>query len=875
MPGLPTGTITFLFTDIEGSTRLVQQLGDRYAQVLAEYRRLLHTTIEGLGGHEINTWGDACFVVFWRAQDAVTTAIGVQHALAAHSWPEGTALRVRMGLHTGQPLATEIGYVGLEVHRAARICAVGRGGQILLSQATRDLVAETLPAGVDLLDLGEHRLKDLPQCDHIFQIVAPGLPADFPTIKVVPNNLPLQLTSFVGRQRDIAEVRRLLTTNRLLTLTGAGGVGKTRLGLQVAAEVLEEFRDGVWLVELAALSDSSLIPNAVASVLGVAEQPGRVLTETLAVALRGKSALVILDNCEHLIAACASVATAILRAGPQVRILATSREALRISGETVWRIPSLSLPDADRVTTAEDLVLYEAVRLFADRALAAVPDFTITTKNASAVAQVCQRLDGIPLAIELAAARMKVLAVEQIATRLDDRFRLLVGDGRMVLPQHQTLRAAIDWSYNLLPETEQVLLRRLAVFAGGWTLEAAESVCAGESVEAASILDLLTSLVDKSLVLAETKRGEARYRLLETVRQYGSDRLQDATEVTDLRRRHFDWYLGLAERTEPELGGPHEEAWGERLEEEHPNLRSALEWGMSQEVNGERVLRLAGALGYFWNRHAHVSEGRAWLDRALLRSGGAAASVRAKALGYAGVLARLQGDYSRAAALGRESLDLRLKLEDKRGIAYALFQLGSTADYRGDAAEAKRFFTESLAHFQEVGDKLGISWVLNNLGEVARAAGDYDAARAFYERSLTISRDVGSPSGIAIALGNLGAVSLHHGKHTEAAMLAREALVQQRKLGHKRNISATLGVLVGVGMAEGKPQRAARLLGAAEALRDTAGVLVGRADRAEHDRQVASVRGAMDKDTFESAWAEGRAMTLEQAIEYALAVEAN
>ncbi len=462
--------------------------------------------------------------------------------------------------------------------------------------------------------------------------------------------------------------------------------------------------------------------------------------------------------------------------------------------------------------------------------------------------------------------------MEQVADRLGDRFRLLTGGGRTALHRHQTLRAAMDWSYGLLSENERTMLRRLSVFAGGWTVESAEAVCAGGGVETSEILDLLMQLVDKSLVGVSMRGSEARYGLLEAVRQYGRERLREAADSDDVRRLHFDWYLKLAELAEPEFFGPHEDVWGERLETEHDSLRSALEWGMADAAHEESVLRLAGALGQFWNRRAHASEGRAWLERALLRGGGVAADVRAKALGYAGAMARLQGDYARAAVLGQESLDLFSKSEDKRGIAMALMQLGAVADYRGDPAEAKRLFGESLTQFREVGDKWGVSTSLNNLGEAARAAGDYDAARSLYEESLTIAQEAGHRGGVAIGLGNLGAVSLHQGNHMETARLMREALVLYKRLGDKRNIVAVLGGgLGGAAVAEGKPERAARLLGAAEALGEAIGALSSSADRALHERQVGFVRDALSKDAFASAWAEGRAMTVEEAIEYALA----
>ena len=471
MPALPTGTVTFLFTDIEGSTTLLQRLGDRrYAEVLAEHQRILRAAFAEGNGQEIDTQGDAFLVAFPRASDAVGAAVAAQQALTQHAWPDGASLRVRMGLHTGEPHSGETGYVGIDVHRAARIAAAGHGGQILLSDVTHGLVVRDLPEGVSLRDLGEHRLKDLAHQHRLFQVMSADLPAHFPPIRsldALPNNLPRQLTSFIGRDKEIADVKRLLSTAYLVTLTGSGGAGKTRLALQVAADVVERYPDGIWLIELAPIADPALVPKTVASALNVPEQPGRGMTDTLVDVLRRRTLLLVLDNCEHLLAACAGLTAALLRVCSQVHILATSREGLGVPGETLWRVPSLSLPDARRLPTPEDLVLYEAVRLFVDRAKATAPGFGVTSENASAVAQVCHRLDGIPLAIELAAARVNVLAVEQIAARLDDRFRLLTGGSRMVLPRQQTLRAAIDWSYNLLSETERALFGRLSVFSGG------------------------------------------------------------------------------------------------------------------------------------------------------------------------------------------------------------------------------------------------------------------------------------------------------------------------------------------------------------------------------------------------------------------------
>ncbi|MBV9867246.1 MAG: adenylate/guanylate cyclase domain-containing protein [Abitibacteriaceae bacterium] len=487
MATLPTGTVTFLFTDIEGSTQLLHQLSDRYANVLAQHHQLLRAALETYHGQEVDNQGDAFFAVFARAGDAVSAAVAAQRALAAHTWPEEGQVRVRIGLHTGEPTRTDSGYVGMDVHRGARIMAAGHGGQILLSHTTRDLVENNLPPGVALHTLGEHRLKDLQQPTPIFQLEIKDLPNDFPPLNTLsrrPHNLPVQLTSFIGRESAIQEVKHLLSSIRLLTLTGAGGCGKTRLSLQVGAEVLEDYDDGVWLVELAPVADPALIVQTVASTLGIREQGARPLLETLIDYLKPKTLLLLLDNCEHLLEGCAQLAHALLKSCPTLKILASSREGLGVAGEQTYRAPSLTRPDPKLVATLplEQLTQYEAVRLFIDRAVLTSPHFSVTNQNAPAVAEICHRLDGIPLAIELAAARVKAMSVEQISTRLTDRFRLLTGGSRTALPRQQTLRALIDWSYDLLSDKEKLLLARLSVFAGGWTLEAAEKVCSDDAV---------------------------------------------------------------------------------------------------------------------------------------------------------------------------------------------------------------------------------------------------------------------------------------------------------------------------------------------------------------------------------------------------------
>jgi non-specific serine/threonine protein kinase len=727
------------------------------------------------------------------------------------------------------------------------------------------------------------------------------------------NNLPRQLTSFIGREREIAEVKRLLSTIYLLTLTGSGGCGKTRLALQVAADLVEEYSNGVWLVELASLSDPSLVPQAVARALDVSEQPGRPLTETLSDFLRPKSLLLMLDNCEHLIEACARLSEDLLHACPNLKILATSREALGIAGETPWRVPSLSLPDPQRLKSIEASVLtqYEAVRLFIDRAATVLPSFTVTNKNASVVAQICCRLDGIPLAIELGAARVKVLSVEQIADRLDDRFRLLTGGSRTAIPRHQTLLATIDWSYDLLSEAERALLRRLSVFAGGWTLPAAEAVCVGEGIEGHEILDLLTRLVDKSMVMVVEHSGEARYRLLETIRQYGRDKLLEAGEESVLGKKHLEWFLALTEEAEPKLNGPDQVLWLERLEPEHDNLRAALGWSL-RSGEGEHGLRLARALERFWRTRGYISEVWRWHEETLSKSEGASASLRAKVLRIAGDVAVAQGnieqavktleeslalsrvtgdkrdiayallsrghmglvvlnqdDYGQVVALLEEGLALFQGLQDKRGIAESLRLLGEMALRQGDYSRANALLEESLALFQELGDKLSIAISLHMLGDTATRQGDYNRAKTLLEDSLSMFREIRSKLSTGQSLHRLGLAVLRQGDYDRAEALFEEGLTMFYEAGMKSGIAECLEGLAELAGATGQLERAGQLSGAAEALREAIRHPIQPSDRPPYDRSVAAVRARLGEEAFAKVWEEGRKMKLEEAIEWA------
>jgi non-specific serine/threonine protein kinase len=689
-------------------------------------------------------------------------------------------------------------------------------------------------------------------------------------------NLPAPVTSFVGREREIEEVERLLTTTRLLTLTGTGGCGKTRLGLEVAAQASDAFADGVWLVELAALSDPALVPQAVASAVGAREVPGRAPTESLTVYLGDRLLLLVLDNCEHLVAGAAQLADALLRTCPHVRILATSREPLGSAGETTWRVPSLSLPPP--VGAASDEPRLEAVRrsealqLFIERARAARPEFTPTDHNAPALADICRRLDGIPLAIELAAARVRVFSVEQIAARLDDRFHLLTTGPRTAMPRQQTLQATVDWSYDLLAEPERALLRRLSVFAGGWTFEAADAVAAADGIHSYALLDVLSQLVDKSLVIADEHRGAVRYRLLETIRQYGRERLQDAGELERMRARHLAYFLRLAETAEHKLRGADARVWMDRLAEDHDNLRLAVEWALVSS-GGDVALRLTGALAWFWwARDAHT-EGRRWLERALAAAPDRS-PARMKALHGAGWVAHHQRDADAARRLLGESLAIARELDDTWTVAWALHGLGRVAYFENDPAATRSLAQQSLAVAEEAGDEWLIAFALHLLGIASYLEADHPTARAYYERSLAMRQRIGYPEGIGILQALLGLVALRERDFERAHALFVEALATTRDLLGSWSIGNMLLCFASLAAAQGHWVRAVRLGGFSTAIWEswqTPAIPLMEAALAEG---LERARQALDPQAYAAAWAAGRALSPEDAVAEALAVEA-
>jgi len=631
MPDLPTGTVTFFFTDIEGSTRLWEQYPEAMKKALARHDALLRAAIEAHDGYVFKTVGDAFCAAFDTAPDALAAALAAQRALHAEAWGEVGSIRVRIALHTGAAEEREGDYFGQPLNRVARLLSAGHGGQVLLSQTIYDLVRDALPAGASLRDLGERRLKDLQRPERIFQLVVPDLPADFPSLKTLdnrPNNLPAQAALLVGREKEIEAVRgRLLRPDvRLLTLTGPGGTGKTRLALQVAAEVLDDFEHGVFFVALAPISDPGLVVPTMAQTLGLKETAGQPLIETLKDYLRDRALMLVLDNFEQVLAAASRVAE-LLAAGPQLKVLVTSRAVLRVYGEHEFPVPPLTLPDPQRLPPPERLTQYEAVRLFIERALAVKPDFAVTNDNAPAVAEICRRLDGLPLALELAAARIRLLPPQAMLARLERRLPLLTGGARDLPARQQTLRNAIAWGYDLLGPGEQTLFRRLAVFVGGCTLEAAEAVGGG----AVEVLDGIESLVGKSLLRQEEGvGGEPWFAMLETIREFALERLEESGEAEAIRRQHAAHYLELAEQAESALKGSQQMAWLEQLEREHDNLRAALRRSV-ERGEAEYGLRLGGALGRFWWMHGYLIEGRAWLT-ALLALPGASSSTAARAL---------------------------------------------------------------------------------------------------------------------------------------------------------------------------------------------------------------------------------------------------
>jgi predicted ATPase/class 3 adenylate cyclase len=873
---LPTGTVTWLLTDIEGSTRLLGQLGERYAEILEAHQRLLREVFVARGGLERHTEGDSFFVVFRSAPEAVTAAIEGQRALAAHPWPEDGVVRVRMGVHTGEGVLGGDDYVGLDVHRAARIAAAGHGGQILISSATQALVEQALPADTSLKDLGEHRLKDLPHPEHLFQVTTGGLPSEFPTIRSLdarPGNLPSQLTSFIGRGKEIEEIKDLLSGTRLVTLTGPGGTGKTRLSLQVATELLPAFQDGAYFVRLSPITDPTLVTPTIAETLEVRDNPERSPLEDLIEHLRGKEILLLLDNFEQVLPAASEVGE-LLGATDGLKVLATSREALGVGGEQEYPVPTLELPDPMHLPPLENLTQYEAVRLFIDRAAAVQPGFAVTNDNAPAVAEICARLDGLPLALELAAARVKILSPDAILQRLEHRLALLASGPRDLEAHHKTLRDTIAWSYDLLDGPERRFFARLSVFVGGFTLEAAERVASPVGEVGIEALDGVASLVNKSLIRQmSTDHPDPRYLMLETIREYAMEQIDgDPEEADEIRRRHAAFFRELTEKAEPELTGPNSATWLDTLEQEHNNLRAALEWSATGG-RLETALRMGGALWRFWLMRGHLREARDRLTALLgLPETRDHPDARAKALEGAGGITYWMADWDAALKSYEETLAIRRELGDPTGIAEALYNLSFSyavpPEPRRDIAKAAELLEQSLALFRESGDRGGESRVLWGLAVNHLQAGNPGRAKETSLESLAMHRDLGDRFSEGWSLHQLALISLGLGEMEEAREFAEEGLKIFADAGDLSGIALSVADFGGIAVGQGNLVRGARLFGAANAIEAEAGTgLVANAEETDVwlEKQWQAVAGP--------EWAtvrdEGAALSVDEAVAYA------
>jgi predicted ATPase/class 3 adenylate cyclase len=912
---LATQALTFLFTDIEGSTAMLRRLGATYAEVLAEHHRLIRAGLAAHSGKEVDTQGDAFFAVFASPGACLAAAVEMQRALISHSWPAGERLRVRVGVHSGEASETPVGLVGLDVHRGARIAAVAHGGQIVLSAATAALVRDSMPAGTSLKDLGLHRLKDLGRPEQIFQLEADGLPAVFPPLRSLDNpkllnNLPSQVSSFIGRDIELAEVRRLVTTCRLVTLTGPGGVGKTRLGLQVAAELLDGSGDGVWFADLAPLEDADLVTVTVANVLGIPEDPGRPAIETLAEAVGQRSLLVMLDNCEHVLDACAKLADALLRNCPNMVLLATSREPLGIDGERVHRVPSLGTPaDGDDADAIRDT---EAVTLFTERAARHGVPLVWDKRTASVIGRICRRLDGIPLAIELGAARLRVMSVAELEARLDQRFTILTGGSRVAMPRQQTLRAMVDWSWELLNAAERQVLARLPVFAGGFDLAAAETVAGGDQVPPDEVVRHLGALVDKNLVqFDDTGAGPARYRLLETVRQYAARKLEEQNPVAaeDTRMAHRNHYLALAEAAAPQLVARDQAEWLGRLDLELDNLRAAIAFSLKQ-ADPAPGLRLASSLRVFWKARGHATEAVDALQALLdLPAAQTRTPLRARALACAAYLleqtggypmaeeychealaiARTAGDdylaadllYMRAFILLRQGqqdaalpliesgLILARRLKELHLTGRLLSARSFALDVAGDHVGAARDAVESLRLFRQAGDQREVGTIVGNLGYAELSMGDLDSARTHLLESLRIFRALKDRDGVVYETFNLGLAEYLSGSPGAAKAHFAESLDLARRVQMK---ASTGYALIGLAMAssEAGMSRSAQLHGAADQVLAELGETVEPLESRLRDLDHQRLRSAMGAEAFEAEYAAGRALTSEEILVLAL-----
>lgn len=907
---LPSGTVTFLFTDIEGSTERWERYREGMKDAVRRHEEIVNAAIAVHGGSVFKTVGDAFCASFQTAPAAIAAALDLQRALLKANFSAVDGLSVRSAVHTG--LAHERGgdYYGPTVNRVARLLSIGHGGQVLVSGASADLSQGDLPEQTALRDLGAHRLKDLTHPEQVYQLVAPGLQPDFPplrSLEALPNNLPLQITSFVGRDLEILTISQSLAKQRLVTLVGAGGVGKTRLALQVGADLLDRYEDGVWLLELAPISDGALIPSALASIFQVREGEDRSISEALVNALKLRRTLIIFDNCEHVVEAAARLIDTLLRNCPNIRIIATSRQGLGIAGESVHRVASLAVPDPQTRLTAEEAMNHGAIALFVERAAAATDSFRLTDQNAAIVARLCQRLDGIALAIELATPRLKALSVEQLETKLNERFRILTGGSRTALPRQQTMRALVDWSYELLTDDEKTIFRRVAVFSGGWTLDAATALCSDEKIEDWQVLDILQSLVDKSMVVAELSGSEQRYRLLESTRQYAHELLEKSGELEPMQTRHAQYFYALGQKISASYFDMPTKAWLALMVPENDNFRAVVDWALGDKQDLELGAALASKLAQYWRLTSYGAEGRARIEMAMaicdqLKSEETVASLwLAKAtldsliIGWksfeavaerAVELNRAAGDDISTAQALRQLAEAHLRQQEHKKAAALLDEAAALAErankrqllgsikasiarnynFQGDIPAARAAYAEALSIARAHGDDRVKGTIVANLAEIEFNEGNPERAIELANEILDI------PGDRYITLNNLAAYHIALGNLDEARLIAQRAMRLTQDSQTSVHTAICILHFAAIAARQKDAATAARLFGYASHVFEVNSIPLEPTERQEHDKLDAQLRKELDGAEFQRLYNEGKELSEDQAIDEALRV---